>query len=168
METFVYDITNQKRVGPIRKGWCMAGSKPCHISEGYVELEIYRDEYPSFDDQTQTVDVIEFADIPNKKWRAQWIVRDLTPEEIEGRKPKWDSCTPRQFRLALLTKNPDPNYVDSLIDTIQDESERNKARIEWEYAIDIQKSHNLIQQLAAILNMDSDELNEFFGLANTL
>jgi hypothetical protein len=70
--------------------------------------------------------------------------------------------------LALLTKNPDPNYVDILIDAIEDIDERNRARIEWEYANDIQKNHNYIQQLAIALNMDSDELNEFFGYANTL
>lgn len=168
MKTFIYDIVNQKRVGIIREGWCMSDNTPCFIPEGYVELEIYREEYPVFDEQTQTADVREYADIPNKKWRAEWTVRNLTPEEIEERKPKWDYCTPRQFRLALLTKNPNPNYVDSLINTIEDEGERNKAKIEWEYAIDIQKSHNLVQQLAIILNMNSDELNEFFGYANTL
>lgn len=168
MRTFIYDIANQQRVGDIRDGWCMMGSRPCIIPEGYVELEIYRDEFPTYDEQTQTADVREYADIPNKKWRAEWTVRDLTPQEIEERKPKWDVCTPRQFRLALLTKNPDPNYVDNLIDTIENEEDRIKARIEWEYAIDIQKSHNLVQQLAITLGMNSDELNEFFGYANNL
>lgn len=168
MKTFIYDIANQRRVGQIREGWCMMGNEPCDIPDGYVELEIYREEYPSFDVQTQTADVREYADIPNKKWKTEWTVRNLTPEEIEERKPKWNSCTPRQFRLALLTKNPDPNYVDSLINTIEDEGERVRAKIEWEYAIDIQKSHNLVQQLAVTLNMTNDELNEFFGYANTL
>lgn len=168
MRTFIYDIAKQERVGQIREGWCMMGNRPCVIPEGYVELEMVRLEYPEYNEQTETAEVIEYADIPNKKWITEWIVRDLTPQEIEDRKPKWDSCSPRQFRLALLTKNPDPNYVDNLIDTIEDIYERNKARIEWEYANDIQKNHNYIQQLAIALNMDSDELNQFFGYANTL
>jgi 3'-phosphoadenosine 5'-phosphosulfate sulfotransferase len=70
--------------------------------------------------------------------------------------------------LALLTKNPDPNYVDNLINGIENEQERIRAKIEWEYAIEILKNHNYVQQLAASLNMNSDELNDLFGYANTL
>ena len=168
MKTFIYDIANQKRVGQIRDGWCMMGTEPCVIPDGYVELEMVRLPYPTYDEQLQTVDINEYADIPNKKWVTDWVVRNMTPEEIEERKPKWDSCTPRQFRLALLTKNPNPNYVDALIDTIEDVDDRNRARIEWEYAIEIRKEHPLVQQLAINLNMNSDELNEFFGYASNL
>lgn len=168
MKTFIYDIIKQERVGQIREGWCMMGSSPCVIPEGYVELEMVRMEYPTYDEQTETVDINEYADIQNKKWITDWIVRNLTPQEIEERKPKWDYCTPRQFRLALLTKNSDPNYVDTLINTIEDIDERNRARIEWEYSIEIRKDHPLIGQLAITLDMDSEELNQFFGYANTL
>lgn len=168
MKTFIYDITNQKRVGVIRDGWCTLDGQPCVIPEGYVELEMVRLPFPDYDEKTQTADINEYVDIPNKKFVTDWIVRNLTPQEIEERKPKWNECTPRQFRLALLTKNPSPNYVDTLIDTIEDIDERNRARIEWEYSIEIRKDHPLIGQLAITLNMDSEELNQFFGYANTL
>lgn len=168
MKTFIYDIENRVRVGKIREGWCMLGNDPCIIPEGYVELEIVRNTYPEYDEATETVEVNEYADVANKKWVTDWIVRNLTPQEIEERKPKWEYCTPRQFRLALLTKTPDPNYVDNLIAGIEDVTDRNRAKIEWEYAIEIRKDHDLVQQLATVLNMDSDELNEFFGYASNL
>jgi hypothetical protein len=169
MKTFIYDINNQKRVGRIRDGWCknFTGGT-CTMRTGFVELEMVRMDFPQYNDKTQTADLHEYADVPNKKWITEWIVRDLTPQEIEERKPKWNKCTPRQFRLALLTKNPDPNYVDNLINGIENEQERIRAKIEWEYAIEILKNHNYVQQLAASLNMNSDELNDLFGYANTL
>lgn len=168
MKTFIYDISNQKRVGVIREGWCMVGTEPCLIPEGYVELQIIERTYPTFNPETQTVERSEYANIVGKEWVIDWTVRNLSAQEIEDRKPKWDYCTPRQFRLALLTKNTDPNYVDGLINTIEDVDERVRAKIEWEYAIDIDKNHPLIQQLAQNLGMSSDELNNFFGYATTL
>lgn len=168
MKTFIYDISNKRRVGNVREGWCKMGSRPCDIPEGYVELEIFRMDFPIYDDKTQTADVREYADIPNKKWVTEWTVRELTPQEIEDRKPKWDVCTIKQFRLALLSKNPNLNYVDNLINGIGDELERNKLKIEWEYSVEIYKTHNIVQMISSDLNINSDELNEFFGYANTL
>lgn len=167
MRTFIYDIVNQKKVGETREGWCMMGKDPCIIPDGFVELEISQKPYPTFDDSKQTVDRIEYADINDKKWYTDWVVRDLTTEEIESKKVQWWFCTPRQFRLALLSKNPDPNYVDNLLNTIQNEGERVRAKIEWEYAVEIERDHPMIQLLAQNLNMNNSQLNDFFEYANT-
>lgn len=168
MKTFIYDINNQKRVGVIRDGWCSVGGQPCVMPEGFVELEIFRKEFPTYTEGLQTAEPTEYADIPNKKWYIDWVVRDLTPQEIEDRKPKWNYCSPRQFRLALLSINPDPNYVDNLINSIQDESKRIRAKIEWEYAIEIKKDHPFIQELATNLNLNGEQLNQLFGDARKL
>lgn len=163
MKTFIYNIITQQREGVIRDGWCMLDNKPCVIPEGYVELEMVRKEFPTYTEGLQTAEPIEYADIPNKKWFIDWNVRDLTPQEIEDRKPKWNTCSPRQFRLALLSINPDPNYVDNLINSIQDETKRTRAKIEWEYAIEIKKDHPFIQELATNLNLNGEQLNQLFG-----
>lgn len=168
MKTFIYDINNQKRVGEIRDGWCSVGAQPCVMPEGYVELEIINVPLPQYVEGTQVADRNEYADVQNKKWYKDWVIRNLTAEEIEDRKPKWDLCTPRQFRLALLSINSDPNYVDNLIDTIQDETTKKRAKIEWEYAIEIRKDHPFIQQLAVNLNLNQDQLNQLFGQASKL
>jgi hypothetical protein len=165
MKTFIYDIVNQKREGIIRDGWCSVGGQPCTMPEGYVELEIVRKEFPTYNEGTQVADSTEYADIPNKKWYIDWVVRNLTSEEIEDRKPKWNSCSPRQFRLALLNINPDPNYVDNLIDGIQDETKKKRAKIEWEYATEIKKNHPFVEELATYLNLNQVQLNELFGQA---
>lgn len=168
MRTFIYDIINQKRVGEIRQGWCMMGNEPCVIPDGYVELEIKERPYPSIDNSIQTVERVETANVTTREWVIDWAVRNLTPEEIEAQKVQWWFCTPRQFRLALLTKNSDPNYVDNLLNTIQDENEKVRAKIEWEYAVEIERDHPMIQVLAQNLNMNSSELNDFFEYANSL
>lgn len=168
MRTFIYDIQNQKRIGDIREGWCYSNGEPCRIPEGYTELEMVTRQYPIYDESTQRVEVNEYADVPNKQWVTDWYIVDLTPEEIKERKPKWNYCTPRQFRLALLTKTTNPNYVDDLINTLEDESMKLRLKIEWEYAIQIEKNNQFIQQLGLNLGMDDEELNDFFGFANTL
>ncbi len=168
MKTFIYDILNNKRVGNIREGWCMLDGKPCILPPDFVELEIVKLPLPNYNHDLQTVYVVEYPDVSNKKWYVDYSIRNLTQQEIEDKTPKWEQCTPKQFRLALLSKNPDPNYVDNLISEIEDESLRIKTKIEWEYSIEVDKKDFLSQHIRTHLDMTNEEFNEFFGYANTL
>lgn len=168
MKTFIYDILNNQRVGNIREGWCMLDGKPCIIPNGFTELEIINSPFPQYNEDYETVEVIEYPNVADKKWYVDYIVRSLTPEEIEEKKPNWEQCNPKQFRIALLTKNSNPNYVDDLINDISDVMLKNKTKIEWEYSLEINKSSFLCQHIRTHLNMTHEEFNDFFGYANTL
>lgn len=168
METFLYNTITSRIEGPIRQGPYLVDGLPGFLPEGWVELTITHLEKPSYDEQIQTIECNEYADIPNKKWIKEYYIRNLTQEEIEKRKPQPpSSCTPRQFRLALINSGIDIDMIDSTINNIQDPIERKTALIEWEYSIEIKREHPLILSFATQLNVSEQQLDEIFILANT-
>jgi hypothetical protein len=155
-------------VGNIRNGWCMLDGKPCVIPEGFTELEIFNYPIPEYNKDYETIEKIEYPNVTLKKWYVDYIIRPLTPQEIDERIHKFEQCSPRQFRVALLSKNPDPNYVDTLLNEIEDDTLRNTTKIEWEYSLEITKSSFLCRHIKFHLDMTHEEFDEFFVYANTL
>lgn len=168
METFLYNTITQKREGPIRSGPYLVDGKPGPLPEGWVELYIETLPTPVYDYQTQIVEYNQYADIQNKLWVKEPIVRNLTQQEIEDRKPKPpDTCTPRQFRLSLINSNISLQTIEDMLNSIPNEQERVSALIEWEYSIEIKRSHPLISTFANQLNITEKQLDDIFILANT-
>ena len=59
--------------------------------------------------------------------------------------------------------------VDAVIDAIPDEQAREAARVEWQYAGGVQRSHPLIASLAPALGYDTEEkINQLFRDAEGL
>lgn len=168
METFLYNTITQKREGPIREGRYLVDGLPGPLPEGWVELIMVELSIPSYDEQTQTLDYNEYADLQNNQWVKEWYVRNLTQQEIDDRKPKPPNyCTPRQFRLALIESNIDLETIETMLNNMPDQIERKKAIIEWEYSITIERNHPLILFFASQLNVTEEELDNIFILANT-
>lgn len=168
METFLYNTIIQKREGPIRQGHYLVDGKPGPLPEGWVELVMTDLPFPEYDYQTQTMEHREYADIQQGKWIREYYVRDLSFQEIEDRKPKPpSSCTPRQFRLALINSNISIQTIESMLNSIQDPIEREIALVEWEYSLEIKRDHPLISSFASQLDITQYELDEIFTLANT-
>ena len=168
METFLYDTIAQKKIGESRIGPYMVDGKPGIIPDHFVELTITRPPNPSYDPTIQTIEYREYIDLINKQYVIESYVRDLSFQEIEDRKPKPpSSCTPRQFRLALIQSNIDINTIESMLNNIQDETLRKIALVEWEYSIEIKRDHPLILSFASQLNITEQQLNQIFILANT-
>lgn len=100
----------------------------------------------------------------------QQLERDCTPEEIieiDLRRlpeaipvPKLVSM--RQARLALLQAN----LLDNVEEAIQTAGQA--AKIEWEYAQEVQRSSGLVPTMATALGMTEAQLDELFILAATL
>lgn len=168
METFLYNTITQKREGPIRNGRYLVDGLPGPLPDGWVELTINVLPAPTYDDQTQTLEYNEYADIPNGFWVREYYVRNLTQQEIINRQPKPpDSCSPRQFRLALINSNIDINTIESMLNNISDPVAKKTAFIEWEYSIEIKRSHPLINSFAQQLGITEQQLDNIFILANT-
>jgi hypothetical protein len=147
------------------------GQRP---SLGYpiVEIEIVYLETPTYDALTQTIDYKEFLDLPNLKFVKGYVVRDLTQEEIDANNQQSkpyvpETCTPRQFRLALLDFDIDPDYITSFIEQIQDVNERKRILIIWEYANSIERNDPLITQFAQLLNIENETIDDIFRQAIT-
>lgn len=165
MKTFLYDTVTQKRQGEIREGRYLVDGNPGVLPQGWVELVIEHLPVPSHDDATQTLEFREYADIPSLKWIQELYVRNLTPQEIADRQPKPPtSCTPRQFRLALIDSGYDLNQIQVMIENIPNEIDRKKALVEWEYSIEIDRNHPLISVFATQLGMSEVQLDDLFFL----
>lgn len=168
MQTFIYNTVTQKREGPIRNGRYTIDGQPVELPNGYVELVIVQLPDPSYDYATETLEYREYADLNNLQWIKETYIRTLTEDEIEQRKPKPpNSCTPRQFRLALITLGIDIAMVEQMLNNIQDPTEKQIALIEWEYALEIKRNHPLLGTFASQMGLTEQQLDQIFITANT-
>lgn len=77
------------------------------------------------------------------------------------------SVTMRQARLALLGAGL-LDDVEAALAAIPDESQRQAAQIEWEYAQEVHRDHQWVQNLAGTLGLDADDLDALFTQAASL
>jgi hypothetical protein len=93
------------------------------------------------------------------------IWRPFTEDEIRARIPR--SVTMRQARLALLGAGL-LSTVDAAIDAIEDETVKAAARIEWEYANEVWRESQFVQQLAGGLGLTGAQIDALFTAAAQL
>jgi hypothetical protein len=169
MQTFLFNLNTQQREGEIREGRYLVDGQPGPLPDFLVELEIEKRPDPSYDYATQTLEYRAFVDLPNFKWVQESYVRNLTQQEIDQRKPKLpDTCTPRQLRIALIQSGISLATIENQIDSISDSVQREIARAEWEYALEIKKEHPLVDMIAVNLNLTEKQVDDIFVLAVTL
>lgn len=169
MQTFLYNLNTQQREGPIREGRYLVDGQPGSLPDFLVELEIEKVSNPAYDPATQTIEYRAFADLTNFKWIEESYVRDLSQEEIAQRLPQPPStCTPRQLRIALIRSGISLSTIEAQIDAIENPIQKEIARAEWEYALEIKKEHPLVGMIAAVLNLTEQQINDIFVLAVTL
>jgi hypothetical protein len=169
MQTFLFNLNTQQREGEIREGRYLVDGQPGPLPDFLVELEIEKRPDPSYDYATQTLEYRTFVDLPNFKWVQESYVRNLTQQEIDQRKPKLpDTCTPRQLRIALIQSGISLATIENQIDSISDSVQREIARAEWEYALEIKKEHPLVDMIAVNLNLTEKQVDDIFVLAVTL
>lgn len=98
----------------------------------------------------------------------QWAVRPKTEEELYAEYlftvPK--TVTMRQARLALESQGL-LDTVNANIASLEGE-DGNLARIEWEYAIEIDRDNPLLQSLKTSIGFTDKQVYDLFILANTL
>ena len=169
MRTFLYNLNTQQREGPIREGRYLVDGQPGALPDFLVELQIEKRPDPPYDGATQTVEYRSFVDLPNLKWIEESYIRNLSQEEIDQRVPQPpDTCTPRQLRIALIQTGISPSTIEAQIDAISDPIQKEIARAEWEYALEIKKEHPLVGMIAASLNLTEQQVTDIFILAVTL
>ena len=169
MQTFLYNLNTQQREGEIREGRYLVDGQPGALPDFLVELEIEKRADPAYDSATQTLENRAFADLSNFKWIEETYVRDLSQQEIDQRIPQPpDTCSPRQLRIALIQTGISPSLIDAQIDGISDPVQKEIARAEWEYALEIKKEHPLVGMIAASLNLTEQQVTDIFILAVTL
>ena len=116
---------------------------------------------PEHDPATQKV-VKAAADKQGATWMQAWEVAALTPEEMESARRVLvpPAVTMRQARLALLGAGLLAS-VDAAIDGLPS-PQKEAARIEWEYATEVQRSSGLVPMMGVALGLDDAALDALF------
>ncbi|HRQ90397.1 MAG TPA: hypothetical protein PLA50_16495 [Bacteroidia bacterium] len=90
---------------------------------------------------------------------AAWERRPL-PEPADPKPPV--VVTPRQIRLALLSRGITPSMIEDAL--VGNEA----ALIEWEYASHIRRDHSLVATLGSAFSVSESDLDSLFESASTL
>ena len=77
------------------------------------------------------------------------------------------SITPRQLRLALVLSGVDIANIDAAISVLP-EPTQTLTRIEWEYAIDFERSNPMVAALGAALGLTNEQIDAIWVLGATL
>jgi len=96
----------------------------------------------------------------------QWVVRDLTAEEVANQLAARRAgmiVTPRQARLALLQAG----YLESIDTAIAGLSDllRDQVTIEWEYAVQIERMSPWVVAMTESLGMTPEQVDQLFEAA---
>lgn len=89
----------------------------------------------------------------------------VTAGQITVKIPK--QVTMRQARLALLQQGI-LNDVETAINTIEDDALKQAIKIEWEYALDIQRDWPALQLMTKQLGITEEQLDQLFLLASKI
>ena len=102
------------------------------------------------------------------QWVQAWEVVALTPEEMESARRVLvpPAVTMRQARLALLGAGLLAG-VDAAINGLPS-PQKEAARIEWEYAAEVQRSSGLVPMMVVALGLDDAALDALFIEADGL
>lgn len=85
-----------------------------------------------------------------------------TPEEIRAAMPP---LTARQLRLGLVGGGFSLSDVETTIDAIPDEQQRAVAQIEWQYAVQFERMHPLIEQVGSTLGLTPEQIDAMWEQA---
>jgi len=135
---------------PDRGYWQAIGGDPETLLAGYPEGTIEVPLKPGTDHQWQD---------------GEWVHVPPTPEEIRAAMP---ALTARQLRLGLIDAGMSIAQVEAAIAAIEDVTEREKAQIEWEYATQFLRTHPLIDQIGAALELTPEQIGTMWQAASGL
>lgn len=126
---------------------------------------------PEYDPSTH---FLTSEDVPNhtaKTLTRQWQVNALATPPVQ--EPEGAGCrapqviTPRQFRLWLANNNL-MSAARAVINGMTAGPEKEKALIEWDYAVAIERDHPLTLLVATAIGLTSPQIDQAFREASQL
>lgn len=96
----------------------------------------------------------------------RWLAAGNTPEPMDTAPVVPSEVTMRQARLALLNAGKLAS-VDVMINSLTDPP-KTAARIEWEYSNVVQRHNGFVSQIAPLLGMTEQDIDNLFIEAATL
>ena len=123
---------------------------------------VYNSDVPLYDKWTQMCVEGMPVDVDGTYFRTYSVV-DMTESQIEAylKKNTPSVITPRQLRLQLLTLG--------LLDEVEALCSADKAMSIWfEYSLDFQRNHEMLQAMATQLGLTDADMDNFFIAASKL
>jgi hypothetical protein len=137
------------------------------ITNGWVIKDIVNLDAPKIDMFNQNITRIQTE--TETQVINEWVVSSKTEQEIVSFLTEWRSfafVTPRQARLELAKRGLLAN-IDEIISLIP-EPDKTTVKIEWEYAVSVERSSPWVIQLGSALGLDEEGLDELFKAAAEL
>lgn len=91
-------------------------------------------------------------------WQERWTLVDAPPAPVP------QSVEMAQARLALLYAGLLPQ-VDVAIDSIPDATQREAARVQWEYRTEVRRNSELVIELGTRLGLTDEQIDDLFRSA---
>lgn len=165
MKTFIYNIETGEK-GRFRDEPYTVDGQPGVLPPHLVEITLVENPTPNYDPSIQYLTRVETLDLQKKEFIIDYTISNYTTQELQEMEDSENpECTPKQFRLALIDYGIDPDMITTMIQSIPDPMERKIALITWEYAVFIEKNHQLIQDFALMLGVDRNGINYIFKRA---
>jgi hypothetical protein len=115
------------------------------------------------------LDVTDFPDIEIGMSESVWstvidgsYVKPVVPEEVI-----LADISPRQVRLALTLSGISLSQIDTFLDSMN-EPDKSLAKIEWEYAQSFKRDNTLVNQMAALMGLTSQQVDDLWTLGFSL
>jgi hypothetical protein len=150
-----YDTVNNKKVGPFKKAPYTIDGKSVAPPENIVELRVIRVQEP-IDVATQMYNQIVTVDIPGKKYIIKSVPVPKPPPSVPRQ------VSPAALRLAMIDRGIDMTQIDALMDNVEDPTEKQKAKMQWEYALSIHRNHPLVISFGAALGLSETDIDNIF------
>lgn len=130
---------------------------------GFAEL--HRPSVHPFPGENQVLeDGTPFLDSSDGRWYLPWVVRDLTPEEIDQRleqKHQSMNVTPFQAKAALL----DAGLLDDIEALMADPSTDRVVVLAWNNVTEFRRLSPMVAGIAAALGWTDEQLDTLFEAA---
>jgi hypothetical protein len=104
----------------------------------------------------------------HRQMLAEWEAEGNTIEPYVPPPEPLRPLTARQLRLGLVLNGISLPSVEAAIDAIEDPTDREVARIEWEYATTFERSHPLVNQIGAALGLTPEQIDAMWAEAAAL
>jgi len=110
--------------------------------------------------------IIRAATAPDAETREAQTLARIAQERAEFEKNQ--PLTARQLRLGLVNNGFSLAQVEAAIDALPDGADKEKARIEWQYAGEFKRDHPLIATIAAQLGISAEQFETMWAEAQKL
>jgi hypothetical protein len=82
--------------------------------------------------------------------------------------PQAETISARQIRLWLVRNGISLQSIEDAINQIPDEAVKESLLIEWQYAAYVDRNHPMILELASMLGLNEEQLNNAFNEASLI